>query len=519
MWALLLLLVGVAVAPNPAWYLLADNPRNALNAAMPIYQMSDWPVISQKATVVVVVPISVPSSLSSCTAVTFDLPLYRVLSPNASLVQAPTALNVYQWRNLKYGPVGVWSYADGPTVVTDTWTITQAPLTNLTWQPNRAYGVYRWQHALTTALAGNTTTWFGFSFNQPNAAVGGNGVYWMGSNDSVASGATFNFLYADLYGNFAANNKGYTNMAFGAPAPHNTQYYAPGGNLVSVVALSVYMQCVAFVGSQQPPTSFASVPPVSWGNAGTVPPSPPPPTYTPPSPPPPPPPAAPTPTPPASQGTLSPYATPGSAPLSSTTSTPTPSPAPAPSPTPTPTPLVQSTFLILASPSSAPHVNDSAIVPPSPIDTGPASITSSPWMIAFLVLGSVILVVVVACVVLWIMVRQRRRARKAAGLGESGILIAKPDGGGAAPTAPPSDKYHELEQIPSAVDAATATGNVALDDTEEDYADEEDIPNMDAVQLEVGPPSPAELSKSGQRARRLKEKVANAADLMPVVRV
>jgi hypothetical protein len=102
-WFLLSLLVVAAVAPNPAWYLLADNPRSALNNAFPIYQMADWPVISQKATTVVITPITVPSSLASCTGVTFDLPLYRVLSPNASLVAWPTALNIYQWRGLRAG--------------------------------------------------------------------------------------------------------------------------------------------------------------------------------------------------------------------------------------------------------------------------------------------------------------------------------------------------------------------------------------------------------------------------------
>jgi hypothetical protein len=97
------LLIAAAVAPNPAWYLLADNPRSSLNNAFPIYQMSDWPVISQKATTVVITPITVPSSLAACTSVTFDLPLYRVLSPNASLVASPTALNIYQWRGLRPG--------------------------------------------------------------------------------------------------------------------------------------------------------------------------------------------------------------------------------------------------------------------------------------------------------------------------------------------------------------------------------------------------------------------------------
>jgi hypothetical protein len=136
-------------------------------------------------------------------------------------------------------------------------------------------------------------------------------------------------------------------------------------------------------------------------------------------------------------------------------------------------------------------------------------------MIAFLVLGSVILVVVLAIGVLVYLIR-RRRARRGAGLGEDGVpLVAKAD---ASPTAPPSDKYQELDEFaPAAVDAAAATQNVALQDSGEDFADEdEDAPDMmDGLTLEVSTPSPAPLSKTAERARRLKEKMANAADLMP----
>jgi hypothetical protein len=160
-------------------------------------------------------------------------------------------------------------------------------------------------------------------------------------------------------------------------------------------------------------------------------------------------------------------------------------------------------------------VNDSNITPgPEP---SPGGTLGSGWMIAFLVLGSVILVVLLSIGVLVYLVR-RRRARKGAGLGEEGgPLVAKAD---ASPTAPPSDKYQELDEFaPSAVDAASATRNVELQDSGDDFADEEedggDVPDMmEGLTLEVSTPSPAPLGKTAERTRRLKEKTANAADLM-----
>lgn len=289
---LLLLLLWLATARAASWYAIVDSVKTARDDGVAMYQALDSP---RGATVVVAVAIVVPTSLQSCTDLTLDLPLLRTWpTNNATAIRAPTALTLYQWRDTVAPPSGNWAAASRRSEPAQT--IAAMPQPNLTWQPTRAWGVYRFQYKLARVLSGGQTVWLGLFFDQPLAVANANAVYWLGSASTLG---TQPYAFIDVGGNFVTG--GLTD--FQLATANNTLPYTANRTPVTQLGFAALLSCVPIAGGPAPPPAFVALPLPGWDLVGARPSSPAtaaaaPSMFPSPSPPPPlPPPSSPTPLP------------------------------------------------------------------------------------------------------------------------------------------------------------------------------------------------------------------------------
>ena len=504
------LCISGAVAPTPAYYVIADDSKapGALTGGMPMYRKTDWPVTSgaNKPTVIVAVPVRIPISLSSCTELVFDVPLQRTLGANASMTRAPSGINLFIWTRV--APNGIWSYAGGQA--TESMSLASPPWMNLTWQPDRPLGVYRWTYTLRNVMSGGVTFWLGMYFDQPLAVGGGNAAAWLGGPT-----ASFPFIYMDMYGNFAANNTGYSQMQF-KNAPISTQFYTTNAAALSNVALTIYMLCSPLVGGPQPPTSFVSLPPVSWGPAGSTPPPPAPPA-----------------TPPSSSPRSSPPQGPPSSSSSSSSSSSTPE-IPTPRPPPFPTQFVLPTGFhsftnspqpplftrippVVPGSSPTSSINDTEIpnspgASPTPTEPGfvmPPLLSAQalPYVITTIVLASLIGIGI--CVGLVLLVRHRRREERKG----QALDTLLPENADTTRNVPLEERKPPLPPI---VDMGRATSQIDKAETFVELDEDEGDRLATALETEKkkGGGGGSDVSDA-EAARRLKEQRGTAADFMP----
>jgi hypothetical protein len=419
----LALLLCLGRAASPAWYLIADDPKSNLNEGMPFTRRMDWNATSSKPTVVVAVPVNIPVSLQTCTDIAFDMPLYRSAT---SAFATPGVLTGYEWGSA--GPTSIWQFASRQ--VTEMWSSSAGPSPNMTWQPDRTRGVYRYVHTFQTILAGGSTTWFGFQIDQTNSmpANGGNNVYFLGGPN-----ASFAFQYVDVYGNWPLAGNGAAQLSF-KPAPLATNLYTAFGTQLSAIALTIFVQCTPVIGGAAPPTSFAALPAPTWNAAGIVTP-PPAPSPTPPTPP---------------TSASSPSSTPASSPPNATsTSAPTTASAPPPSGSTVPTtPWVVITPITPVPLAPTPSVNDSAIVPSAPGTDWDTLGPGRTWLILFIVAVALGCIAALS-IIIFIIVRRRRLAREQADVEKVGLKLDV-DGTRAV----------EMEQMAPVIDPAKAAAHV-----------------------------------------------------------